>query len=294
MPQINALNLAMTPRSLADINQVPVSNMPDVWQWQQNATQMDKTTLADMMRAAEEEAALGPGRLKRQEADLQSVLLGNQEKEQDIRGKKMNNELGEYLLPQKKITEWKKLVSDASDSDLKVAENEVYTMLKSPDPKVRAMGKQLEGGLKEAIKARLEGDQQIRVANVNNAASSARQRELFKHQMDLETIRTGKATAVAAINAEARKKAAEAGADPKKWQELAVQLQVKLQSEAAPEIRQELSTQIQFAQTMAERLAPPAAPQINPDVVGGGKLTPGRGPMPNPAGVNKPDPLGIR
>ena len=174
MPQINALNLANTPRSLADIANVRVSDMPSVWEWQRNSQQMDQTTLEDMMRAANEEATLSPGRVKRQEADLQSVLLGNQEKQQDITKKTMDNELAAHLLPQAKQTEWKKLLKEASDSDLKVAENEVYNMLRSPDPKIRAVGKQLESGLTEAVKQRLQGDQQMRVQSSQNAAAAAR------------------------------------------------------------------------------------------------------------------------
>jgi hypothetical protein len=174
MPQINALDLAMTPKSLADINNVKVDYLPDVWKWQQNASQRDQTTLADMMRAAAEEEAMGPGRLQKQQADLQSTLLGNQEKQQDIRTKTRDNDFNDYLLPQKKITEWKKLIGDASDTDFKMAENEVYTMLRSQDPKVRAIGKQLEGGLKEAVKARLVGDQQVRVQNIKEAGDTSR------------------------------------------------------------------------------------------------------------------------
>lgn len=284
MPQINALDLAMTPKSLADINNVKVDYLPDVWKWQQNASQRDQTTLADMMRAAAEEEAMGPGRLQKQQADLQSTLLGNQEKEQDIRNKTMNNELGKYLLPQKKITEWKKLIGEASDTDFRMAENEVYTMLRSQDPKIRAVGKQLESGLKEAVTQRLQGDQQLRVQGANNAAAMARQKQQQAHQIELEKMRVNRALRVAEIGAAARK-AAGAAKSPKDWEALATALGQEMLSEKDSELKAVLVQQIEYAQMMAERLKN-MPPQINPEAVGGGKLTdPKAAPMPSAPGM---------
>ncbi len=306
MPIPNA-QFAMTPGALAQLGKIRPDYMPDVWAWQNRATQADNTTLADMMRAAQEEEQLSPIRVKRSQADLESVMantdrtrgLIDQDKEVTTQ-KRMANELEQHLLPQKKVTEFAELVTKADDEQRKQAELKVYEMLQSSDPKVRAIGQQLYPTLKSAIDKAYDVDVttkgQLKVAGANNAAAAARQQELFRHQADLETQRTGRATAVAAINAEARKAAAAAGSDPKKWQELAVSLQLKLLATPIEntEAREELAKEIMIAQTMAERLAPQPAPVVDTNKVGGGKLKDARGPMPNPANNGKPDPLGIR
>lgn len=301
MAQANAFNFQLNPQSLAQLGNVRPDYMPDVWQWQENAAQHDQVGLADLMRAAQHEKQMDPGRLQRQEADLQSVLIGNTGKTLDNEGKvltnkktAMENEVAEYVLPKKKEAEWRKLLTGISEEELKGAEAEVRKLLISSDPKQRAIGKQLEGGLKEALTARFQGDQQMRVQGSANAAAMSRQNDQQAHAIELEGMRTAKALAVQQLRGEVAKAKQGAGLNPKKWQELAVSLAVKLQNETDPDIKAQLNDELQFAQQMAERLAPVAPPQVDPTRVGGGKLRPGRDPMPSAPSVGKPDPLGIR
>ena len=278
-------NFAIDPKSLADINSVRVADMPSVWAWQDRATQADNTVLSDLMRAAKEEQQLSPTRVKQADATLESTILGNKGKRLDNTSKEMSNELEAYLLPKKKISEFKKLIVDGSESDRKVAENKIYEMLRSPDPKTRAIGQQLYPTLKsaadEAYKSDLVTQGQLKVAGANNAAALGRQKNLFEQQRTLQEMRDK----AAFDRAQIRKAQAEAGKDPKKWQEIAGSLFMKWRTMPEGEARDEVENEMQFAQTMAERLGPVAAPQVNPATVGNGKLVPGREPMPSPSGA---------
>ncbi len=199
MPNPNA-QFAMTPGALAQLGKIRPDYMPDVWAWQNRATQADNTTLADMMRAAQEEEQLSPIRVKRGQADLESVMVNtdrtrgliDQDKEVTTQ-KRMDNELAQHLLPQKKVTEFAELVTKADDEQRKQAEIKVYQMMQSSDPKVRAMGQQLYPTLKAAIDKKFnvetETAGQLKVQGSANAAAAARNAQTIAANRELEQMR---------------------------------------------------------------------------------------------------------
>jgi hypothetical protein len=289
MAQVNGFNFQSTPQNLAAINNVRPDYMPDVWDWQQRAQQHDNTGLADVMRAAQHEAAMDPGRIQKQAADLESVMAQTAGTKLDNTRKGMDNELQQHLLPQKKIQDFKDLILKGTEADEKMAQIEIDKMLRSNDPKVKSYGQQLLDASRKAVeerrKAALDWKYKSKEIGATQAGANAQQAARFVHEKEMEGLRTAKAVKVAEISAAARKSASSNGADPKKWQETANKLFAELRAEQDPEIRQRLSEELQFAQAMAERLAPVAPPQIDPSKVGDGKLVPGRAPMPQAPGT---------
>ena len=289
MAQVNGFNFQSTPQNLAAINNVRPDYMPDVWDWQQRAQQHDNTGLADVMRAAQHEAAMDPGRIQKQAADLESVMAQTAGTKLDNTRKGMDNELQQHLLPQKKIQDFKDLILKGSEADEKMAQIEIDKMLRSNDPKVKSYGQQLLDASRKAVEERRKADLDWKYKRqelgITEGGANARQSQRFVHEKEMEGLRTAKAIKVAEISAAARKAKLEAGANPKKWQELAVALTMELRQAVDPEIKATLAQELEFAQTMAERLAPVAPPQIDPNQVGGGKLVPGRAPMPQAPGA---------
>jgi hypothetical protein len=255
----------------------------------------------DMMREAQEQQALGPGRLAKQRADLestqastQSTLLGNKKLG-------MENEVMEHTLPQVKIQAAKDLILKGSEADRKMFEHKVYEMIQSNDPKQQAYGKPLYSTLKSTIDAETKESRERESKRLELAQqgrnSIATVKATGEEQRKLEDIKTNAKIRVAEINNITKKLKLEAAADPKKWQELAVKLAVALRNEKDPEARAALNDELQFAQTLAERLAPQPQPQVNPGAVPNNVLVPGRNPtIPSAPGVKPalPDPLGLR
>jgi hypothetical protein len=289
MPQVNAFNFQSTPQNLAAINGVRPDYMGMVWDWQQRAQQHDQTGLADLMRASQHEATMDPIRVQQGQATLADTQAGTAGKLLNNEEQRMKNEVAQHVLPQAKIQAFKDLILKGTEGDEKMAQIEIDKMLRSNDPKQRAYGTQLLNTSRKAIdekrKEALAWEFKQKELAMTEGGANSRQAALFAHQKDLETMRTGRATAVAAISAAARKAKLDAGANPKKWQELAVSLAVSLRSEQDPEVKAMLQEELTFAQQMAERLTPAQAPVIDPTKVGDGKLKDPRGPIPQAPGA---------
>lgn len=163
MAQVNPFNFQLNPSSLAQLSNVRPDYMPDVWQWQQNAAQHDQVGLADLMRNAEHEKAMDPGRLAQQQATLESTIASTEGTRLDNQGKVMKNELEQYLLPQKKIQQFQDLILKGNEADEKLAQLEIDKMLRDPDPVVQARGKQLLAVSRKAIEEKRKAD--IEAAN---------------------------------------------------------------------------------------------------------------------------------
>lgn len=287
MAQVNGFNFQLNPQNLAALNGVRPDYMPDVWQWQQNAAQHDQTGLADLMRASQHEATMDPIRVQQGQATLADTQVGTEGKRLNNEAQRMKNEVEAYILPQAKLQAAKDLLLKGSEADEKLFAIEVDKMLRSDDPKKQAYGRQLldtsRKALEEKRKAELDWSMKEKELRMQHSNAAGLQSARFAHEKDLRTMDTGKAIAVATIQAEARKAAKEAGGNPKKWQELAVALAVKLQAETDPDVKMEIAKELQFAQDMAERLAPQPQPTLDTS-----KLPPGtplkdpRGPQPTP------------
>ena len=177
MAQVNGFNFQSTPQNLAAINNVRPDYMPDVWDWQQRAQQHDSTGLADVMRAAQQEAAMDPGRIQKQAADLESVMAQTAGTKLDNTKKGMDNDVRAYNLPQEKLVAAKEMLLKGTEADEKLFGIEVDKLLRSDDPKKQAYGKQLLDVSRKAVEERraaelqrgtnkeritLEGDQRMR------------------------------------------------------------------------------------------------------------------------------------
>lgn len=174
MPQLVVPNFAMDPKSLAEISNVRPSYMPQVWQWQQNAGQADAASLADMARQAQFNQQEDPIKLQQLQATLASTLANTEHTQQQTRGTKLQNDLAEKVFPDAVHTKLKQLIAEGDKADQEHAEMQIYNMIRSPDPTIRAKGNALLPTLKSAIEEKNKGDQLARVANIHEAGSDRR------------------------------------------------------------------------------------------------------------------------
>lgn len=293
MPTIASHNLQLNPRSLQDISGLDPTWFPEAMSWAGRANQMDTTTLEDAMRAAAHEKAMDPLRLRKQQADIDQTIASTGLTKANTVKQDMENEVYGATKKQRIETEGRKLLSEASDADLKILESQVYTALQSKDPKEWQAAQAIVPHLKFAVQERFKTDQQLRVQGSANAAAMARQKQQQEHQIELEKMRVDRALKVAEIGASARRAAASAKT-PKDWEALATSLAQQMLTETDAEVKAALVQQIEYAQAMAERLKN-MPPQVDPAAFSNSKLKdPKTVPMPTAPGVGKPDPLGIR
>ena len=293
MATISTQHLQLNPQNLKSLDGLDPTWFPEAMSWSQRANQLDTTTLEDAMRAAAHEKAMDPLRLSKQQADIDSTIASTGLTKANTSEQEMKNKVYGTNIDRRIESEGKELLLKAEQADFDRFELDVYSGLRSKDPQVRKASQAMLPMLKFAQQERIKTDQQLRVQGSANAAAMTRQKQQQKHQIELEKMRAERALKVADISAAARKAAA-AAKTPKDWEALAASLAQQMMTEQDPEIKAALAQQIEYAQVMAERLKP-MAPQVNTEVVGGGKLVdPRKTPMPIAPGASKPDPLGIR
>lgn len=289
MPQVSQFQPVVTPQSLAAIDGMRPSYMPDVWNFLERGSQADQASLTDLMRQTGHERTMDPIRVHQGEATLASTMAKTEGQRLDNTMKGYDNEVANSILPQKKITELKKLVTEGSEATHKAIEFEIDKMLRSGDPKQQAYGKQLLDASRKSIEERrakdLAWENRKKELDITEGGANSRQGALFKHQIALEEQRTNGRVKVAELNNAVKKAKLDAGGSPKKWQELAVQLGQAALKETDPEAKAALNEEMQFAQQMAERLAPQPAPQVNPEAIPGKDGKPAILVQPRPASV---------
>jgi hypothetical protein len=284
MPQATLPQMLNTPQDLVAAGNVKPQYLWALDQYMQNAQQGNQMGLAEMQRQAQQNTAMDPLLLAHQRLLNSGQDLSNQTAQAGLPGVTATSrksvaqaDLAEYLLPQEKIAGFKKLVAEGDENDRKHAEEQIWTMLRSPDPKQQAIGKQLRGTMEDAIKGSEAAA--VKMAEIKQQGANS---------MAVERLRQEGRLAVAKVAAAAKREAAGAKS-AKDWQGLATKWASDLFSEEDPEAKQTIRNNIEYAQSMAERLKP-ATPQVNPEALprnpdGSPLMVPARPTMPTPPGM---------
>src|SRR5574343_1475123 len=127
MATISTQHLQLNPQNLKSLDGLDPTWFPEAMSWSQRANQLDTTTLEDAMRAAAHEKAMDPLRLSKQQADIDSTIASTGLTKSKTAQQDMENEVYGATKADRIKTEGRKLLMEASDADLKVLENQVYT-----------------------------------------------------------------------------------------------------------------------------------------------------------------------
>lgn len=251
----------MNPTQLTQMGQVPFYLMPDAHNWMKQAQSADAATLQEIMAKRQREAQLHPLQMQKEQAGLESLLLGNQEKQLGLQKTRA-------LQPKQIDNELLRLAIEADENEWKQTELKIRNGVLQNNPEALKLYEQLPAIREARLKAQQEKDKEkeetLRAFGVAQiGADSRRQVQEMRSSQQAELARI-KAAATAKntdqLMAEYVQKAA-AATDPQErayWNELAnVTSMLKAQSSPAGQQPMVDPTKLPGAP-----ISPPTPPQV--------------------------------
>lgn len=146
-------NMLMNPAQLTQMGQVPFYLMPEAHNWMKQAQSADAATLQEIMAARQRTAQMHPLNMQREQATLESTLLGNQGKQLDLQKQRV-------LQPKQIDNELLKLATEADENEWKQTELKIRNGVAQNNPEALKLYEQLPTIREARLKAQQDKDKE--------------------------------------------------------------------------------------------------------------------------------------